>query len=127
MGIGLPPFMARGASGTKSVPHDAPPANGSKPGAPANGQAHKPGQDSPDDIAGNQVPPKKTLGDKIGVAANIGMAGSMIVPMLPIGGDKKKEGQPPPGQNPEGPHIEDPAAYKQNEVRTAVGPTPINW
>lgn len=127
--VGIPSFISRGTSGAKAAPptRETPPANGSKPGEPANGQPYKPGQDSPDDIAGNQVPPKKTMGDKLGMAANVAMAGSMVIPMLPMGGDKQKEGQPPPGQNPEGPHIEDPTGYKQNQVKTAVGPTPINW
>lgn len=121
-------LLGRGTTAPKPTP--APghtPANGKTPGAPANGQPHRPGQDSPDDIAGNQVPPKSTMGDKIQTAANIGMAGSMIVPMLPIGGEKKKEGQPPPGHKQEGPHIEDPELYKQNQVKTAVGPPSINW
>lgn len=126
--VGIPSFMSRGAGGAK-VPaaNGGPAANLSKPGAQANGQPHKPGQDSPDDIAGNQMPPKKTMGDKLGMAANVAMAGSMIVPMLPMGGDKAKEGQPPPGKKPEGQHIEDPALYKQNQVKTAVGPPPVNW
>lgn len=130
--MSLGAIFGRGATAPKAPPAGGhTPANGRTPGAPANGQNHRPGQDSPDDIAGNQMPPgkqKMTTGDKLGMAANIGMAGSMIVPMLPIGGgEKKKEGQPAPGQQPEGQHIEDPTAYKTNQVKTAVGPPPVNW
>jgi hypothetical protein len=128
--VAIPSFFSRGASGAKPPVGgpEAPVSHAVKPGGGPGGTPHKPGQDSPDDIAGNQLPEKgkMSMGDKLQVGGNVLMAGSMVAPMIPgLNGEKKKE--TPPGQTPEGQQIEDPTQYKQNQVKSAVGPTPINW
>ncbi|MDB5104452.1 MAG: hypothetical protein JWP91_2141 [Fibrobacteres bacterium] len=128
--VSIPSFFSRGASGAKAPEAPGAPVNNPvKPGAGPGGKPHKPGQDAPDDLAGNQLPEKGKMstGDKMQVGGNVLMAGSLIVPMIPglNGSEKKKE--TPPGPTPEGQQIEDPAQYKQNQVKSAVGPTPINW
>jgi hypothetical protein len=127
--IGMPSFFSRGAGGAKP-PMDPPggPVNkAANPGAGPGATPHKPGQDAPDDLAGNQLPEKgkMSMGDKMQVGGNVLMAGSMVAPMIPGLNGSEKDKKPPGG--PEGPHIEDPELYKQNQVKTAVGPTPINW
>ena len=127
--IGMPSFFARGATGTKAgntpgggpVSHQARPNGSQAPG-------HKPGQDSPEDLAGNAAPENMSKNDRFQTFSNVAFAGSSILPMIPGLGGGEKNKQPPPGsQENGGQPIEDKTEYNQNKIRTAVGGTPVNW
>lgn len=119
MGIGN--FTARGASQAKpasvpaktQAPAEKPPAN----------DAHKPGQEAPDHLRDAQ-PQQGKWERRLGVAGNVGMAGSMIYPMIQDQMQKKDQSAQP--QNGE-PQIQDKELYNQMKVSTAVGPPPVNW